>query len=253
MIRLGVNVDHIATIRNARDESYPSPAQAAQLAELGGANNITCHLREDRRHIRDKDVGLIIGSINIPLNFEMAVTDEMVKIAISHRPAAVSLVPEKREERTTEGGMDLEINSGAIRNATVALKESGSLVAFFVEANERTMDLSAELGADAVELHTGSLCKQLDRTHKTTEKHALLAPFIAAAKKAHANGLQVHVGHGLHYGNAGWIQLIPHCEEANIGHSIVGRATMIGLAEATKEMYRLINDPNNCPIAQMKS
>lgn len=247
MIRLGVNIDHVATVRNARGEAYPNPVQAAVMAELGGADNITCHLREDRRHIKDRDVFLLRETINIPLNFEMAATDEMVGIALKVKPHAVTLVPEKRQELTTEGGLDVEAHQASLQAKTKQLKDAGILVSYFVATGKKTIELSKKLGADALEFHTGDFCHQMDAAIRTEEKFALVKPFIEAAKLSYDMGLQVHFGHGLHYGNAQWLQIVPHCEEANIGHSIVSRAIFVGLEKAVREMKDLLNDPRYNP------
>src|SRR5262245_4117208 len=174
MIRLGINIDHVATVRQARGEPYPDPVQAAVFAELGGADNITCHLREDRRHVQDRDVRLLKQTIKIPLNFEMAVTKEMLGIATEVKPASVTLVPEKREERTTEGGLDLSSDQGTKRDAVQKLKDAGILVSLFVEPDSRAVELSAKLGAEAVEFHTGAFCHKIDAAVRTKDKLALV-------------------------------------------------------------------------------
>ena len=246
MIRLGVNIDHVATVRNARGESYPSPVQAAAMAELGGADNITCHLREDRRHIKDRDVELLKDTINIPLNFEMAITDEMVAFAKKIAPHAVTLVPEKRQELTTEGGLDPKEYNG-LEKVIAELKERDILVSLFVEPDEKVIEQTYKLGADAIEIHTGNFCHEMDKARTTKKQWSLVQPFIDSAKLAHETGLQVHFGHGLHYNNAQWMQAIPFCEEANIGHSIVSRAIFVGLQRAVEEMKDLINDSKFAP------
>lgn len=246
MIRLGVNIDHVATVRNARGESYPNPVQAAVMAELGGADNITCHLREDRRHIKDRDVELLKDTINIPMNFEMAVTDEMISFAKKISPHAVTLVPEKRQELTTEGGLDPKEYNG-LEKVIGELKERDILVSLFVEPDPKVIEQTKALGADAIEIHTGNFCHQMDDARSTKQQWSLVQPFIDSAKLAHEAGLQVHFGHGLHYSNAHWLQAIPFCEEANIGHSIVSRALFVGLQKATEEMKTLINDPKFAP------
>lgn len=252
MIRLGVNLDHIATLRQARMEGYPSPVQAALFAELGGADNITCHLREDRRHIQDRDVYLLRETINIPLNFEIAVTEEMLKIAENVRPHAVTLVPEKREELTTEGGMELGESFNKIKEATHRLKEAGCLVSLFVEPSLEAMEQTKEIGAHAVEIHTGDFCHKIDAAVTTDDKWQQCQPLIEAAQRAHSAGLQVHFGHGLHYGNAAWLQHVPFAEEANIGHSIIGQAVFCGLTQAVKDMKDLLNNPNHRPYVDPK-
>ena len=243
MIRLGINIDHVATVRQARGEAYPDPVQAALLAELGGADNITCHLREDRRHVQDRDVRLLQQTIKIPLNFEMAVTAEMLGIAAEIKPHAVTLVPEKREERTTEGGMDLSADPAGKRDAIKRLKDQGILVSLFIEPDSKAVDASAKLGAEAVEFHTGAFCHQIDAAVRTKDKLALVQKLAKVAREAGKAGLQVHFGHGLHYGNASWLQLIPEAEEANIGHAVVGRAIFVGLDRAVREMKELLTNP----------
>tara|TARA_B100001094_G_scaffold277522_1_gene286423 strand:- start:584 stop:1354 length:771 start_codon:yes stop_codon:yes gene_type:complete len=247
MIRLGVNIDHVATVRNARGESYPSPVQAAAIAELGGADNITCHLREDRRHIKDRDVFLLKETINIPLNFEMAATDEMMEIALKLRPHSVTLVPEKRQELTTEGGLDVKSNYKELSDKISAIAEAGILPVVFIAPDEEIISASAEAGAGAIELHTGDFCHNLEKEVRTSEQIKLLEPFKLAAFQAHDLGMQVHFGHGLHYGNAYWLQSVPFCEEANIGHSIVARAIFVGLEQAVREMKDLLNDSKFLP------
>lgn len=247
MIRLGVNIDHVATLRNARGESYPSPVQAAAFAELGGADNITCHLREDRRHIRDADVELLKRTIQVPLNFEIAATEEMVRIASSTKPHAVTLVPEKRQELTTEGGLDLNQASKKLGDQIHALRDLGIVVSLFVEPEVKDMIAAKKLGAQAIEIHSGHYCRAMQDARTTADQLALLKPLQEAARVAHDQGLQVHVGHGLNYGNAHWMQLVPHLEEANIGHAIVARAVYVGLTQAVREMKALLNDPQFRP------
>jgi pyridoxine 5-phosphate synthase len=247
MIRLGINIDHVATVRQARGEAYPDPVQAAVFAELGGADNITCHLREDRRHVQDRDVRLLRQTIKIPLNFEMAVTKEMLGIAAEIKPASVTLVPEKREERTTEGGMDLSADAAGKKDAIKKLKDAGILVSLFIEPDEKAVEQTAKLGAEAVEFHTGTFCHQIDAAVKTLDKLVLVRKLAKVSRAAAAAGLQVHFGHGLHYANASWLQLIPEAEEANIGHAVVGRAIFVGLEKAVREMKELLTNPANKP------
>lgn len=247
MIRLGVNIDHVATLRNARGETYPSPVQAAAFAETGGADNITCHLREDRRHIRDADVELLRRTIQVPLNFEIAATDEMVRIASQIEPHAVTLVPEKRQELTTEGGLDLSQLSKKLGDQIKTLRDRGIVVSLFVEPEVQDMVMAKKLGAQAIEIHSGHYCRALRDARTTAEQVALLKPLQEAARVASDQGLQVHVGHGLNYVNAPWMQHIPKLEEANIGHAIVARAVFVGLAQAVREMKALLNDPQFCP------
>ena len=248
MIRLGVNIDHVATVRNARGERYPDPVEAALHAKLGGASNITFHLREDRRHVKDHDVAALKDIIDIPLNFEMAATDEMVQIALKTKPQAVTLVPERRAELTTEGGLNVSTQFDLLRAQTKKLKDAGILVSLFVYFDRESVECSKKIGADALEFHTGEFCRQFFLTPSTAERFKLLTPIKKAASLAKDLGLQVHFGHGLNYQNANWLQLIPEAEEANIGHAIVARALFVGMTSAVSQMKVLLNDPANRPI-----
>ncbi len=247
MIRLGVNVDHVATLRNARGECYPNPIHAVHLAELGGADNITCHLREDRRHIRDQDLELVKASSNLPLNFEMAATMEMVEIALRIKPHAVTLVPERRMELTTEGGLDVAAHRSVLGPIIKTLRDSGALVSLFIAPDRAQIEASQELGAQAIEIHTGDFCYAMRAAHTSAAQHKLMKPLIESSERAHRMGLQVHFGHGLNYQNAHWLQLIPHAEEANIGHAIVAQALFVGFQEAVRQMKSLLNDPSFRP------
>jgi pyridoxine 5-phosphate synthase len=246
MIRLGINVDHVATLRNVRDEHYPDPVAAAQLAIIGGADNITIHLREDRRHIRDADLFRMKEGISVPLNFEMGHTSEMVDIALKVKAHAVTLVPERRAERTTERGLH-PAEFKKLRSSIVRLKKSKMLVSLFIDTDSKSIDQSAEVGADAVEFHTGPFCQDFAKAISTSEKVALIKPLTAAAERAHKLGMQVHFGHGLNYGNANWLQLVPHCEEANIGHAVMARAIFVGMTAAVSEMKQLLNNSSFRP------
>jgi pyridoxine 5-phosphate synthase len=247
MIRLGVNVDHVATVRNARGTSYPHPVQAAALAEMAGADNITIHLREDRRHIRDRDLEVIRDAISIPLNLEMAATAEMVKIALSVKPRSVTLVPEKREELTTEGGLNIAGHRKHLETVISQLSDAGLRVVLFVEPTREAIAASKDVGAHAVELHTGNYCVRIDETAEEAVKWRLTDELSSASKVAGELGLACHLGHGLHYQNANWLQAVALAEEANIGHAIVGRAVMVGMAQAVREMKALLNDPAFAP------
>jgi pyridoxine 5-phosphate synthase len=247
MLRLGINIDHVATVRQARGETYPDPVQAAVLAELGGADNITCHLREDRRHVQDRDVELLRRTIQVPLNFEIAATDFMIDLACRLKPHAVTLVPEKREELTTEGGLDIARAKEPLKAAVARLNGARILVSMFIEPDRKAVDLSREIGAGAVEFHTGRFCKEVDHAPTTKAKLAAVRTLAAASEHARSAGLQSHFGHGLHYGNAQWLQLVPHAEEANIGHAVIARAIFVGLDRAVREMKALLNDPQHKP------
>ena len=247
MIRLGVNVDHVATVRNARGEKYPDPVQAAMQAELGGAQNITCHLREDRRYIRERDVRILKDTITIPLNLEIAATDEMIRFAKEIKPHAVTLVPERREELTTEGGLALDKYKDKLKPMVSELNEHGILVSLFVEPEEKAFDLTKELNAQAVEIHTGNYCHQLEKARTSKEQFELTLALNNQSNYAHNLGLQVHFGHGLNYNNAFWLQEITQAQEANIGHAIVARALFVGFKDAVREMYQLLNDPQFAP------
>lgn len=251
MIRLGVNIDHVATVRQARGEPYPDPVQAAVMAELGGADNITAHLREDRRHIQDRDIYLLKETIKVPLNFEMACTAEMIKIAKKIKPDAVTLVPEKREERTTEGGLDLKKGAKSLKAAIDELQSQNIPVSLFIEPTEEAVELSHRLGAMAVEFHTGTWCHKMNAARTTAERTRLTAALAVAAHSASSLGIQAHFGHGINYTNASWLQLVPDAEEANIGHAIVGRAIFVGLVEAVREMKSLLNEARHCPYVTL--
>jgi pyridoxine 5-phosphate synthase len=231
-LQLGVNVDHVATIRQARGTRYPDPVLAASLAELAGADQITVHLREDRRHIQDRDLTILRQTVQVPLNLEMAATDAMVRIAIAERPDTVTLVPEKREERTTEGGLDVVGQTATLRPVITALRDAGIVVSLFIDPDAAQVARSAELGAHTVELHTGDYC--LARTALLRETH--LEELRAAAEQAHNLSLRVAAGHGLDYKNVQDVARLPHMVELNIGHAIVARAVLVGLERAVREM-----------------
>ncbi|MFN0217500.1 MAG: pyridoxine 5'-phosphate synthase [Hyphomicrobium sp.] len=239
--RLGVNIDHVATLRNARGGRHPDPLRAAHLAIEGGADGITAHLREDRRHISDDDISRLKDEITRPLNLEMAATAEMLKIAIRHAPNACCLVPERREERTTEGGLNVV---GALKSLTpfvAKLKSAGIRVSLFVEPDLKTIEASAKAGADIVELHTGRYCHlALDNDVKGVARE--LARHAAAARAAAALGLEVHAGHGLTYNTVAAISHLPEIAELNIGHFLVGEAIFGGLSSAVRRMRVLMDD-----------
>ncbi len=236
-LRLGVNIDHVATVRNARGSAWPDPLRAAILAETAGADGITAHLREDRRHIRDADMEALAAGIGIPLNFECAATDEMQAILLRLRPHAACLVPERREERTTEGGLDVAGDQNRLTDYIAPLREAGIRVSMFIGHDARQIEASARIGAAVVELHTGHY-SDLDAEGRTEEAEAELAALRRGAALAHSLGLEVHAGHGLTYDNVGPIAAIPELMELNIGHFLVGEAIFRGLGPAIEEMRR---------------
>ena len=228
-LRLCINIDHVATIRQARHTDEPDPAAAAVLCEAAGADGITAHLREDRRHIQDADLDAIRRVVRTPFNLEMAVTDEMLAIAERLRPHQVTLVPERREEVTTEGGLDVTREPDRVKDALARLAHAGIRTSLFIDADPRMIDQSAALGAAAIELHTGRYC------HAPLDP-ATLAVLRDGARRARAAGLAVHAGHGLTVRNVGPVAAIADIEELNIGHTIVSRAVFVGIAEAVREM-----------------
>jgi pyridoxine 5-phosphate synthase len=241
-LRLGVNIDHVATIRNARGEGYPDPARAAEIAMAAGADGITAHLREDRRHISDADIETLAALTRKrgkPLNFEMAVTGEMEAIALKHRPHAACLVPERREEVTTEGGLDVAGQHNRVAPCVAALKGAGVRVSLFIEADPVQIRAAAEVGAEVVELHTGAYCLAV-REHRP-EAVELLAQLQAGARLAAELGLEVHAGHGIDYETVGAIAAIPEIAELNIGHFLIGEAIFTGLDPAIRRMRALMD------------
>lgn len=236
-IRLGVNIDHVATIRNARGSVYPEPLRAALLAEAAGADGITAHLREDRRHISDADIEALRAGLSKPLNFEMAATQEMQAIALRTRPHAICLVPEKREERTTEGGLDVAGDAARLADFIAPLREAGSRVSMFIGPDARQVEASARIGAAVVELHTGAYC-DFHAEGRVAERDAELQALQDAAQLAHSLGLEVHAGHGLTYDTVGPIAAMPEVRELNIGHFLIAEAVFVGLGPAIEEMRR---------------
>lgn len=231
-MNLGVNIDHVATVRQARLAERPSPLEAALLAEEGGAWGITAHLREDRRHIQDRDIEALVARVH-RLNMEMAVTPEMLEIAVRVRPHSCCLVPEKRAELTTEGGLDVAGQLEKIREAVARLKGAGIVVSCFIDPEEPQLAAAAAAGADYVELHTGTYSNAAGEA-----RAAELERLKQAAEFAHAAGLRVNAGHGIDYENIAGILTVPHLCELNIGHSIVGRAIMVGMVQAVREMVQ---------------
>jgi pyridoxine 5-phosphate synthase len=235
-LRLGVNIDHVATIRNARGGRHPDPVRAARLAAQSGADGITAHLREDRRHISDRDIERLIREIDLPLNFEMAATEEMLAIALRHKPHAACLVPEKREERTTEGGLDVARGHNHLAPFIRRLNDDGIRVSLFIEAEPRQLDAAVALGAPVVELHTGAYCEA-----EGAERERHLDRLIKAADYGHSLGLECHAGHGLTFDTVGPVAAIASLAELNIGHFLIGEAIFGGLESAIKRMRALMD------------
>ncbi|GAB4391451.1 MAG: pyridoxine 5'-phosphate synthase [Gammaproteobacteria bacterium] len=239
--KLGVNIDHIATLRQARGTSYPDPIFAAKLAEQAGADNITCHLREDRRHIQDRDIELISNMLEARFNFEMAATEQMINIALHVKPNCCCIVPEKREELTTEGGLDVikhQVNLQAVCNTLI---HAGIEVSFFVDPDLEQIEAAIECGVPAIEIHTGDYAQ----ANTLQEQERELKRIKEAAVYAKGKGLIVNAGHGLHYHNVEAIAAIPELNELNIGHAIIARAVFVGLEHAVKEMKQLIHNAAN--------
>ncbi len=234
-LRLGVNIDHVATVRNARGGALPDPVRAARLAEGAGADGITAHLREDRRHISDADIERLTDALTVPLNLEMAATEEMRAIALRHRPHAVCLVPERREERTTEGGLDVARDENRLAHFIAPLRDAGCRVSIFVAADAAQVESAARIGAAVVELHTGAYC-HAHAEGREAERDAELERLRAMAARAAALGLEVHAGHGLSYDDVGPVAAIPQVVELNIGHFLIGEAVFRGLEAAIAEM-----------------
>ena len=237
MLRLGVNIDHVATIRNARGGPHPDPVRAAQMAAAAGADGITAHLREDRRHITDKDIERLMAEIDLPLNLEMAATEEMLAIALRHRPHAACIVPEKRVERTTEGGLDAAGQFGALQPYVARLADAGIRVSLFIEPSEGQVAAAVRLGAPVVEFHTGRYA------HVEGEERAAELKRIAdAAALAAKNGIEPHAGHGLTFDNVIPVAAIPQIAELNIGHFLIGEAIFTGLEQSVKRMRALMDE-----------
>lgn len=236
-LRLGVNIDHVATVRNARGTAYPDPRRAALLAEAAGADGITAHLREDRRHIRDADIVALMAGLSRPLNFEMAATQEMQDIALAHRPHAVCLVPERREERTTEGGLDVAGDEARLTAFVAPLRAAGIRVSLFIGHAPAQIAAAARTGAAVIELHTGAYC-DLVAEGRQAEAEAELAALRQGAALAHGQGLEVHAGHGLNFDTVAAVAAIPELRELNIGHFLIAEALFIGLGAAIAEMRR---------------
>jgi len=237
MCKLSINVDHVATLRQARKAVYPDPVEAAMLCELAGADGITIHLRGDRRHIQDRDLRLLRDVIKTSLNLEMAATDEMISMAKEIKPDTVTLVPERPEEITTEGGLDVEANFNSLSKAIAELKQSKMKVSLFINPDEKSMETAVKLKADYIEINTDSYCEAKDEVTRKKE----LEKVKKIAEKGYKKGLGIHAGHGLNYKNAKDLVAIKEIEEVSIGHAIVARAVMVGMERAVKEMTELIH------------
>ena len=235
-LRLGVNIDHVATIRNARGGAFPDPVRAAKLAEGAGADGITAHLREDRRHISDGDIERLTDQLAVPLNFEMAATDEMLAIALKHKPHAACIVPEKREELTTEGGLDVIGGHNSLKPYIAKLTDAGIRVSLFVDPDPKQLDAAVAIGAPVVELHTGAYCEA-----RQVARERELDRIVAAARHAADIGLEGHAGHGLTFETVAAVAAIPTIVELNIGHFLIGEAIFGGLESAIKRMRALMN------------
>lgn len=240
-LRLGVNIDHVATLRNARGGPYPDPIRAAHLAVLAGADGITAHLREDRRHIRDTDIERLKRQLFVPLNFEMAATPEMLEIATRIHPHAACLVPEKREERTTEGGLDIIKSAGSLRPFIDELREAGIRVSLFVEPEIEVMQAACDLGAPIVELHTGTYCEAFEARDEVRIAHEL-ARLRRAAEHGARIGLEIHAGHGLTFDSVRPVAAIPQIAELNIGHFLMAEAIFMGLDESVRRMRKAMDE-----------
>ncbi len=241
LLRLGVNIDHVATVRNARGGAVPDPVRAAKLAEDAGADGITAHLREDRRHIGDEDIERLMDALSVPLNFEMAATPEMQEIALRHKPHAVCIVPEKREERTTEGGLEVAREENHLAHYIAPLRDAGCRVSIFIAADQKQIEAAARIGAQVIELHTGAYCDahaegDFDARDRELDRLREMSTF------AHGLGLEVHAGHGLTYDTVQPVAAFPEVMELNIGHFLIGEAIFLGLTPAIAEMRRLMDE-----------
>jgi len=239
-LRLGVNIDHVATVRNARGGDYPDPLRAAKLAEKAGADGITAHLREDRRHITDADISGLMEVLEIPLNFEMAATPEMQQIALRHKPHAVCIVPEKREEKTTEGGLEVARDENRLAHFIAPLRDAGSRVSLFIAADQSQVEAAHRIGADVIELHTGAYC-DFHAEGRFEERDTELERLREMCRFAHNLGLEVHAGHGLSYETVQPIAAFDEVVELNIGHFLIGESIFRGMEPAIAEMRRLMD------------
>ncbi|KAB2942827.1 MAG: pyridoxine 5'-phosphate synthase [Hyphomicrobium sp.] len=245
-LRLGVNIDHVATIRNARGGSHPDPLRAAHIAVEAGADGITAHLREDRRHISDDDIARLKSELTRPLNLEMAATEEMLAIALRHLPNACCLVPERREERTTEGGLNVAAGGARLERIVGSLKDAGVRVSLFIEPDAAVVEASQRIGADIVELHTGAYCERALEGNAAAVAREL-ERIATAARLADAAGLEVHAGHGLTFDTVGAVSRLPQIVELNIGHFLIGEAIFVGLARAVERMRALMDEARKVP------
>lgn len=243
-LRLGVNIDHVATVRNARGGAHPDPVRAARLAIEAGADGITAHLREDRRHIVDRDIERLMAEIDRPLNFEMAATDEMLAIALRHKPHAACLVPEKRTEVTTEGGLDVTGQYDHLLRPVGELGSAGIRVSLFIDPEPAQLDAAKRLGAPVVELHTGAYCDAVEPAEREEE----LARIVRAAAHAEAIGLECHAGHGLSYDTVGPVAAIQTIVELNIGHFLIGEAIFVGLTNSIARMRKTMDRARAAPV-----
>jgi pyridoxine 5-phosphate synthase len=242
-LRLGINVDHVATLRNARGGAHPDPVRAAKIAKAAGADSIVCHLREDRRHIRDADLPRLLSDGGLPVNLEMAATPEMHAIALAHAPFAVCLVPERRQEITTEGGLDVIAQRAHLADYVGPLTRAGCRVSLFIDPEPRQLEAAKALGAPAVELHTGAYCEAPPGPRRSAE----LARLERAAKRASELGVECHAGHGLTYDTVGAVARIPEIVELNIGHYLVGEAVFVGFEASIRRMRALMDAARSAP------
>jgi pyridoxine 5-phosphate synthase len=243
-LRLGVNIDHVATVRNARGGTYPDPLRAAKIAEEAGADGITAHLREDRRHISDTDIDGLMEVLTVPLNFEMAATEEMQKIALRHKPHAVCIVPEKREEKTTEGGLEVAREENRLAHFLAPLRDAGCRVSIFIAADKRQIEAAHRIGAEVIELHTGAYC-DAHAEGRSADRDREYAALREMSQFAHSLGLEVHAGHGLTYDSVQPIAALPEVMELNIGHFLIGEAMFMGLEPAIRQMRELMDQARN--------